>query len=185
MFEVIKKQGKLVYAYRLGQEYPVLTDLMIQGKLKNCGDGTYAVLSQEASTGGEGGQIAKVGDYIKIDGSGYPYPNTAAWFEQNHRAIEGDLYEQLPKPLLAWIINEPMCEEIAFLQTNKGLTIDQENFEGCFGAPLWGTWETAARDAVVVFYEITRDVNGAITDIDFNFVARDEFNRSYELHNAK
>ena len=72
-----------------------------------------------------------------------------------------------------------MCDEIIFLQKNKGLTIDLGSVDRCFTAPLWGTQEVAKRNAVVVFYDIARDTKGKITDIDFNFVAHDEFNRSY------
>jgi len=38
-----------------------------------------------------------------------------------------------------------------------------------------------AADAVIVFYSITKDEDGTITDADFNFVARDEFDRTYSL----
>ena len=46
---------------------------------------------------------------------------------------------------------------------------------------LWGTEETAAKDAVVVFYGVERDADGAIAKIDFNFVARNVFEQTYEL----
>ena len=40
---------------------------------------------------------------------------------------------------------------------------------------------SAARDAVLIFYSITRDEQGDIVDADFNFVAREEFNQTYRF----
>ena len=38
---------------------------------------------------------------------------------------------------------------------------------------------TAARDAVIVFYELEYDAGGEIVEADFNFVAKDEFDKVY------
>jgi hypothetical protein len=45
---------------------------------------------------------------------------------------------------------------------------------------LFGTLESAARDAVIVFYAIRRDDAGRITDADFNLVDREAFEQTYE-----
>lgn len=177
--KVIKKHGKTVKAYRLGCESEVLDKLISEGKLIPCEHGTYEIMSQESVNGG--GQIAHEGDYIKIDSSGNPYPNDAAFFGANHRHIEGDEYEQIPKPLLAWTADEPITEEIAFLIAHKGLILDDESFDKYFTAPLWGTLESSPCDSVVIFYSVSRNEVGEITDADFNFVARDEFEKTYRI----
>ena len=41
--------------------------------------------------------------------------------------------------------------------------------------------ETAAQTAVVMFYSVERDVDGRIRHIDFNFVEREYFDRTYEI----
>ena len=182
MINIIKKSGKRVAAYRLGGAHPMLDRLMAEGRLRQQSDGSFEVMSQEAVGGASGkGEIAHAGDYIKIDGMGYPYPNDAQYFRENHRHIEEDEYEQIPRPMQAWTASEPMCEEIEFLLREKGLVIDLTDEKRYFTAPLWGTTESAAKDAVVVFYSVDRDERGAITDISFNFVCREEFDRTYEV----
>lgn len=179
MLKVIKKKGRLVKAYRLGDKNEVLDLLIREGKLRDCGGGMFEVFSREARNGS--GELARTGDYIKLDTGGVPYPNAADFFLAGHRHIEGDLYEQTPVPLDAWTANEPMCGEIRFLVERKGLRIDAAHPERYFSAPLWGTELTAAEDAVIIFYSIMRDRDGKILDADFNFVARDEFERTYDI----
>lgn len=177
---MIKKSGKKVKAYRLGDRHPVLEELMSRGQIKKTADGRYEVFSLEAVRAGSGrGEIAQAGDYVKIDGEGFPYPNDCDFFRKNHRRISGDEYEQLPVMLDAWDAEEPMSEEIRFLMERKGLEIHEETPENYFRAPLWGTEESAAKDAVVVFYHIDRDENGEIADAGYNFVCRSEFDRTY------
>ncbi len=181
MKNAIKKSGKRVFAYRLGEGHPEIGRLIAEGRLIPHGD-SFEVMSQEAVRGGSGkGQTAHWGDYIKIDSLGYPYPNSAEYFVSNHRHIEGDEYEQIPKPLKVWTVSEPMCEEIEYLQREKGLVIDTENEEKCFTAPLWGTVESAARDDVLVIHRVKRDETGSITDMNFNFVCLSEFIKNYTL----
>ena len=43
------------------------------------------------------------------------------------------------------------------------------------------TTETAAQTAVVMFYSVERDEDGRIRHIDFNFVEREYFDRTYEI----
>ena len=174
---VIKKEGKRVKAYRLGDGSPVLEDLERRGLLLRRADGLWEIFSREAVNGG--GQLAKTGDYVKLDGDGCPYPNDAAFFKENHRHAAGDEYEQLPKLLDAWSVEEGENDLICFLMAEKGLVLDPAHPERFFSAPLWGTLESAARDAVVVFYRVDRDGDGRVTDAEFNFVARSEFERDY------
>ena len=182
MLNVIKKQGKIVRAYRLGQPHPVLEQLISSNRIVDLHDGTYEVFSQEAVKGGTGhGQLAETGDWIRIDGAGYPYPCRDDWFRKNLRHLEGDDYEQIPKPLKAWTADRPMCPEVQFLMERKGLVLDETDPDRYFNAVLWGTRESAGKDAVLVFYGISRDNAGNITDADFNFVERAEFCRTYNI----
>ena len=71
-----------------------------------------------------------------------------------------------------------MCEEIRFLVNEELLQWDRKTG---FGANLWGTWQTAESDAVVVFDEVRTNAQGKIQGVDFHFVAVDEFSSSYEI----
>lgn len=181
MYNVIKNKGKIVHAYQLGGDSSFIKELIDAGKIEDLGDGKYAVHSQEAINGKAGGEKAKDGDWIKIDSKGFPYPNDRSYFEINHRHVKEDIYEQIPKPLKAWDAGCEMCSEIEFLIKEKGLIIDQESEGQRYSAELWGTKEVAAADAVIVFYSIVYDEGGIVKEADFNFVARDEFERTYSV----
>lgn len=184
MLKAVKKHGKMIHAYRLGSPSSVLDQLIRERKLIHRPDGSFEVLSREAVAGGSGhGEIAHAGDYIKIDSEGFPYPNSASFFEERHVRLncEDDTYEQIPAPVAAWTAAEPVSEEIKYLQDKKGLSINQSDENRYFTAPLWGTIETAPADAVIVFYSIDRDRQGKIINADFNFVIREEFERQYEI----
>lgn len=75
MYYVIKNKRNIQKAYRLGSKHPVIEHMIKEAKH---------------------GEAATIGDYIKIDGTGYPYPNEKSYFEANHRLIKGDEYEQKP-----------------------------------------------------------------------------------------
>ena len=177
MKTVKKKEGKTVKAYCLGENSLAIDELIKKGFIKQTGESCWRIFSQEATEGEE----AKTGDYIKTDSSGRPYPNSREFFLKNHRPLGGDEYEQIPKPLKAWDTEEPMCQEVEFLIDHKGLVIDESSESTYFSAPLWGDTLTAARNAVIVFYDIQYDDRQNVTDADFNFVGREEFNRTYDV----
>lgn len=183
MYEVIKNKGKLVKAFQLGSDNAVLKGLIKDGKICDLKDGRYIIYSREAVNGACGGEKAMAGDWIKVDSKGYPYPNDQAFFEKNHRHIEGegDTFEQLPKPLKAWDAKLKMCSEIRFLVENKGLIIDETSKNRRYTAQLWGTTEVAAENAMIVFYRISYDDAGNVTDCDWNFVERAEFDKTYSI----
>ena len=181
MYEVIKNKGKLVKAYQLGSDNAVIKELMLNGKICDLGDGRYEIHSQEAVNAAVGGEKAMVGDWIKLDSTGSPYPNDKEYFEANHRHIEGDTFEQFPKPLSAWDAKLEMCPEVMFLVEKKELVIDKTSSDRRYTAQLWGTTEAAAEDAMIVFYSISYDDAGNITDCDWNFVERGEFDRTYSV----
>lgn len=179
MFKVIKNKGKMVQAYKLQKDNETIKELMKKGKITYIGDGKYEVHSLE--TIGEKGEIAVEGDWIKIDGNGYPYPNAKDFFESHHYLVEGDTYEQIPLPLNAWNAECGLCQEVEYLIRNKKLLINETSFEKRYSAELWGTREVAAADAVIVFYQILYDAEGKVEDIDFNFVEKKTFDRTYSI----
>ncbi len=174
-----KITGKSIQAWRLGLNSEIEKKLMAQMRLKQVGEGVYEVFSREALSGH--GEIAYEGDYIKVDSGGFPYPNSKEFFEANHRCLGGEEYEQIPAPVDVWFLEDGMCAEIQFLIDRKGLTMHPDTPAVYFSAPLWGTVLSAAKDAAIVFYSIERDTAGTITDADFNFVARDEFEKTYRF----
>lgn len=176
---IARKKAVQLRAWRLGEGSQMERELMAQGKIVLRADGSYELFSQEAT--GATGQIAAAGDYFKVDSRGCPYPNRRETFAQRHEHIEGDRYLQISKAVPIWMASDPMCEEIEYLLSRGLLHIHPEDAQRYFSAFLWGTQETAAQTAVIVFYEIERDAGGAIRDIDFNFVERSEFERTYEL----
>lgn len=174
-----KKKPAVVQAYRLGEDHEVLESLAEQGKIKIREDGKFEVFSQEAKD--DIGEIAHEGDYIKFDSSGAPYPNNAQYFEKNHRHLTGEYYEQRSDAVYIWTYKDPMCPEVQYLIDHKQLTLHEDDPKKYFQAPLWGTRLSAAKEAVLVFYRIEKDAQGNITDVQFNFVAGDEFRKTYEI----
>ena len=174
-----RKKSMVVQAYRLGEKNDVVDGLTAEGEIRLRGDGSFEVFSQEAK--GTAGEIAHTGDYIKLDSSGTPYPNSAEFFEENHRHIAGEFYEQRSNAVSVWMYGDPMGAEIQYLIENKRLTLHEDDPARYFQAPLWGTELSAAKDAVIVFYRIDKDEEGKICDAEFNFVAGDEFEKTYEL----
>ena len=182
MLKVQKKQGKITQAYRLKEGHPFIENLMKENQIKKVNDNEYEVFSQEAVLTESGrGQLACSDDWIRIDNAGFPYPCTNEWFQQNLRHIEGDDYEQIPKVLSAWNADQPVCKEIEFLKTEKGLILDDANPDKYFQAILWGNPEAAPKDAFLIFYDITYDSDGNITDADYNFVQKNEFEKTYDI----
>lgn len=187
MYKVIKNKKKTVKAYCLGTDHPVIAKLIEEGKIVPVDKETYEIFSLEVlNSGAKHGALAHAGDYVKIDSGGYPYHNTAQFFAENHIRIkgitDGDEYYQKNKPLAAWDWKEPMCREIEYLIKEKGLILDEEHPESYYTAPLFGTIEVQKNDAVLVFYSITYDENGEITDADYNLIDRLEFEKTYSRY---
>lgn len=178
----VKSKGNIVKAYCLG-EHSEMEQLLIRlGRIRLLPDGAYELMSQESKNGS--GQRAEAGDYFKVDHVGgvyFPYPNSRAYFLNNHTHVEGDVYEQKAVPRAIWQWGDGPCDAIGYLLERGKLTLNHEDPERFFNAFLWGTDLSAARDATVIFYDIIRDTTGTITDVSFNFVVKEEFERSYTL----
>jgi hypothetical protein len=130
----------------LGSDSKAINKLIQERKFVLLDDDMYEIFSQEAVNGKTGrGEIARKGDWIKVDGNGYPYPNEKAYFEADHRHLAGDRYEQIPRILWAWNIECEMCEAIIFLKDEGRLTINPDSYEHYYTAQLWGTLEAAKK----------------------------------------
>ena len=181
----IKSKRKVVTAYPLGAGHPMEALLIAEGAIRLLPDGTYALFSQEAVNGQ--GQIAQAGDYFKvdtIDGRHFPYPNSREFFLNNHTHLDGDEYEQINKPLRFWQFGDAFTEEVNWLVDTGRLTLKPQEPDRYFNAFLWGADLSAASDATLLLFRVDRDELGAITDIDFNFVARPEFEACYVIVEA-
>ena len=176
---IIKKSPTPVTAFPLGEGHPLEAQLLERGLLRRRPDGTYEVFSREA-TGGTG-QLARPGDFVKLDSGGMPYPNTRDYFLQHHDRLPDGAYVQRPVPLTAWQVGEPVTDGMAFLLERGLLRIQKDDPDRYFSATLWGAPLTAPSDAVVVFYDLTRDKDGHVTDATFNFVAREQFTQTYDV----
>ncbi len=175
----VQKTAVRVQAWQLGAGSAKEAEMISSGKIKRLRDGGYELYSREA-TGGTG-QIAKPGDYFKTDSSGLPYPNEKAYFEKMHEHLEDDWYLQKSPVLPAWTAGEPWNEVIRFLLVHGMLQINENDDEHYYSAALWGTTETAAKDAVIVIHEIERNDKNEITNVVFNFVDRDSFEKTYRV----
>ena len=178
----VKNKRKVVKAYPLGAGHPMEAALIAEGAIRLREDGQYELFSQEAVNGS--GQLAQSGDFFKVDtvdGRHFPYPNSKSWFEENHIHLSGDEYEQKNKPLQICQADDEMTAEVRWLVENGRMTLKPEDPAHYFNAFLWGSDLSAARDATLLFYGVDRDSSGVITDINFNFVAKPEFDSCYTI----
>lgn len=176
------KIAKPVTVYRLGDQSDAEKQLIEEGAIRVLPNGKYELFSQESINGH--GQIAKAGDYFKVDlvdQKHFPYPNDKEGFEATHRHIEGDLYEQICQPLPFWQKGDPISDAVQYLIDHKLLTLREDDPSHYFNAFLWGTDLSAPENASLVFYEITRDEQGVITNVNFNFVDADYFRENYKV----
>lgn len=174
---IIQKKAVKLRAWRLGDHSPMEEDLTARGLIQPAGEGEYLLFSQETR---DCGQKAVTGDYFKVDGTGAPYPNDRAYFEKNHISLGDGWYLQKTRPLPAWNVDCPVCPELRFLLDKGKLTVDETAQDAYFSAFLWGARLFAARDAIIVFDRVELD-GDTVTDVEFHFVARDEFLKTYDI----
>ena len=172
---IVMKKSVPMPAFRLGTDCPLAQKLMDARLLLPLSDGLWEIRTREAE---EKGEIAKTGDYIKLDSAGMPYPTEKSWFESTHTPAGDGLYLQNTQPKKAWCTDERMCDEIRFLVNEDLLQWDRKTG---FGAQLWGTWQTAGPDAVIIFNQVLTDESGRIHHVDFHFVAAEEFHQTYTI----
>ena len=168
-----------VRAWELGAGSETEKEMLRCGKIIAHPDGMYELFTEESAEGK--GQMAKAGDYFKVEDRGFPCPNEREFFLSNHQHLEGEWYHQTARPLKIWRLGDPPCEELRFLLDRGILSVCPENPDRCFSAFLWGTTETAPADAVIIFYYAEKDPEGTISRIDFNFVSAGYFSTHYRI----
>lgn len=173
-----KKRQSSFIAFCLGSSNPLEKELMKTGRIKQNCDEEYEVFSQEAKDGK--GEIVHRGDYVKIDSKGFPYPNSKEFYESKCINVGENLYQQISSLVEVWFADDPICDFVAFLLKVERLHINEADNDRYFQAYLWGAPLSAARDSAVIAYSVTRNTEGEVIDVDFNFVVRDEFERLYE-----
>ncbi len=178
MRRAVKKMGKVICAYQLGMRSPTELKLLEDGRICMTESGGYELFSREAVNGK--GEKAEAGDYFKIDSAGYPYPNSRDFFEKHHERVGENRYVQISFPVTVWKKGEPMDEVIRYLFKNRRITIKRKDKKNYFHAFLWGAPLSAKSDAFIVIYDVKRGKEGEIEHVDFNFVAKEEFEEAYD-----
>ena len=171
----VKKFNVCVKAFELGRENPLEDELIASGKLIKHDD-YYEVFSIEAARVGE---LAYAGDYVKIDSSNMPYPNTRDRFLSNHIHIGGDDFIQYPQEVLSWTYGDVEDENIKYLLKTKKLMINPDLADSFYKANLRGTFLTAKKDDLILIYGVKK-VGNKIISVDFNLIDKDEFDKTYE-----
>jgi hypothetical protein len=165
-------------AFCLGQNNKLQQALLERGLLQKTGPGHWEVLTREATVQGE---VACDGDFIKLDSIGMPYPVKRDFFLANHVLQEDGTWLQKSRPLRMWCRDEEPCRELQFLLDEELLEYRPAQAEQAFRAFLFGTWQTAPADAVIIFDAVRYDADGQLDRVDFHFVARDEFEKTYHF----
>jgi len=68
-----------------------------------------------------------------------------------------------------------------FLIEKRGVTINRNSYDRYFSANLWGTLKVADRDAAIIFHNIAYDRNGKVSEAEYNFVEKGEFELIYSV----
>ena len=90
------KTSERVRAWELGAGSFMEQEMILRGKIVAYPGGVYELFTREAPEGR--GEMAKAGDFFKVDGEGFPCPNEREFFLLNHRPLEGDWYTQVNQP---------------------------------------------------------------------------------------
>lgn len=171
----VKKFNVCVKAFELGRGNPLEDKLIASGKLIKHDD-YYEVFSIETARVGE---LAYAGDYVKIDSSNMPYPNTRDRFLSNHIHIGGDDFIQYPQEVLSWTYGDVEDVNIKYLLKTKKLMINPDLADSFYKANLRGTFLTAKKDDLILIYGVKK-VGNKIISVDFNLIDKDEFDKTYE-----
>lgn len=175
---LIKKKALPQQVCCLGEGSALEQELIQRKLLKKRADGLWELTTRETEGKGE---VCRPGDYIKLDSLRMPYPNDPVYFRENHAHLEGEWYIQNSRPVCGWTLEQPDDPIIRFLVDTGRLRIDLRDPRRTFSAFLWGTEQTAARDAVIIITATERSAEGQITDVSFHMVAGDEFRKTYDI----
>lgn len=171
----VKKTNIYVKAFELGAHTELEQKLVNNGQIIKH-RGYYEVYSTETTTSGE---IAKDGDFVKIDKANNPYPNARERFLKHHRHLDGYNYEQFPVILSSWQYGEDEDDVIRYLLDSGKLIINPNSDDAFYQADLWGTTLRAKKNDIILIYDVKRDGQDII-NVDFNLIDKDEFEKTYQ-----
>lgn len=171
----VKKTNIYVKAFELGAHTELEQKLVNNGQIIKHSD-YYEVYSTETTTSGE---IAKDGDFVKIDKANNPYPNARERFLKHHLHLDGYNYEQFPVILLSWQYGEDEDDVIRYLLDSGKLIINPNSDDAFYQADLWGTTLRAKKNDIILIYDVKRDGQDII-NVDFNLIDKDEFEKTYQ-----
>lgn len=171
----VKKTNVFVKAFELGTHTELEQKLVNNGQIIKHSD-YYEVYSTETTTSGE---IAKDGDFVKIDKANNPYPNARERFLKHHRHLDGYNYEQFPVILSSWQYGEDEDNVIRSLLDSGKLIINPNSDDAFYQADLWGTTLRAKKSDIILIYDVKRDGQDII-NVDFNLIDKDEFDKTYQ-----
>ena len=174
----VKKFNVEVIAFELGGRSSLEQELITQGKIIKNGD-SYEIFSTESDSSGE---VAKLGDFVKIDQAKNPYPNDRERFLNHHIHVGGNEYKQFPQIIDIWKYGDEEDEVIQFLLDSGKLIINHDSRDKFYEAKLWGTTLFAKKSDIVLTYQVKKEAS-QIEDVDFNLIDKDEFDKTYEYIN--
>ena len=178
---IIKNKSEMVKACRLGgMPSEMELKLMDEGKIKLCNGrvSIYEVFSQKSKEGS--GERARAGDFVKIDKDGYPAVVRMEEFLNNHRKVKDDIWEEIPEPILAWEKQDKVIPEMQFLIDKKKLMFDATDPKKFFVVLVNQKRITASEDAILIFFNIKYNSDGAVVDTDIEFVEKEDFESNYQ-----
>lgn len=171
----VRKYNVYVTAFELGGGSDFEKELMDQGLVIKHAD-HYEIRSRESKNKGE---IAYKGDFVKLDKSQNPYPNSRDRFLSHHKKYGENEYCQFPQIIDAWQYGEEEDEVICHLLKTNQLIINEDSYDQFYEAKLWGTTLTASKIDIILVYSVDRD-REIIHSVDFNLIAKEEFDKTYE-----
>ena len=177
MRQAIKTATKVI-AYRLGDNSEKEQELIAEGKIRKLSETEYEIFSTESKNAA--GEMAAKGDYFKIDSSGNPYPNAKEWFEKSHNFVDGNIYNQIVKPIGVWSFTEGMIPEIDFIIRTGKLLVNEADDDKYFTAELWGAVLSASKDSLILIRGVETNDAGDLTNVSFDFITKDEFEKTYQ-----
>lgn len=166
-------------AFELGADTPMEKKLLASGAIRKTEDG-YELFSQEAKDGK--GQPARAGDFFKCDhlpSGDFPYPIIREVFLARHQPGEDSTHWiQNAAPVGYWRVGLPIPDEVWWLLDTGRLKIHVESTKRFFRKNDGIT--TGEQGGALLVYEVCRNENGGIIDIDFAFITKEMLETTYE-----
>ena len=171
----VRKCDFYVTAFELGCGLDIEEDLINKGLIVRHED-YYEVRSRECKGKGE---VAHVGDFVKIDHSNNPYPNNRARFLSHHKKVGKNQYCQYREIIWSWQYGDAKNDVIEHLLDSDKLTINEDSYDSFYEADIWGTTLSAKKIDIILIYSVDRD-GDRIISVDFNLIAKEEFDKTYK-----